>query len=158
MRHLVLATLVLCLSAGCVAPTSPKASPPSSPKPAKPASYESVNFKKLINPAFSSSYFGKGVQFRCLFGAQRNMVLDLPEEFHKGYVRCTVYADSSFAEFTSDLLVPKDKSDVVFASTAQKSIWDIKAQVLGGSTTSAVSGGSQSQIFLITDQITPVTE
>ena len=117
-----------------------------------PTTYEKVNFKKLINPAFCSQYYGKGVEFEAKFMGQLDMMIDLPPEYKNGYVRVMLTTEEEGATMCNNFVIPKDKSDIVFDSK-QFDIWTIKARGVAITSASAITGRSGQGILLVADDI-----
>ncbi|NUM37499.1 MAG: hypothetical protein HUU50_23435 [Candidatus Brocadiae bacterium] len=119
------------------------------PSPITENDYISAPFQKITNPAFAQEYANKWVRCKANFSTQVNMVIDLPAEYKTNYVRisCGVGTVTSL-----NILIPKDKSDLVFELTYGDKI-ELFGHLTPISTHSVLSGAGQSNLLFIVEKL-----
>lgn len=77
-------------------------------------SYQEFPFKKAANDAFADEVVNKRIRFTVAFNSIFAPMGDLPSEYRNGWVRIIVVDPEGVGSQSSFVLVPKDKSDIVF--------------------------------------------
>ncbi|MDP8286808.1 MAG: hypothetical protein RAP03_09020 [Candidatus Electryonea clarkiae] len=147
---LIIVTLLLtAFVASCVTSgvKSVKVTPPSSDD-----GYTNIPFKKAINPAFTTDVANKWIRCKVQFWGQMDQVTDLPAKYRKDYVRFGVSGIDGPPPIAGNVVIPKAKSDLVF-ELKQQEIIEIFAYIVPLSSTSAITGRSQSDVLFVVEKI-----
>jgi hypothetical protein len=113
--------------------------------------YVRVTFKKAINPAFTDDFARKWVRFKARYMTQIEVVMDLPNEYQK-YVRIMVGDTGDRSAATRDVVIPKEKSDVVFELQRGENV-ELFAYAVPVTRTSRISGSSQNMLLFVVQKI-----
>lgn len=144
-KMVVLLAIMATIGSACTMPITRSAPPAQS-------DYVSLPFKKVINPAFIDEVENKWLKSEVSFYSVINQVMDLPREYRNNYVRIWVMDTEDATASTRSVVVPKEKSDVVF-DLKTGDIIEIFAYAQPLIVRSGITGAKQRKILLVVESI-----
>lgn len=144
-KMVVLLAIMAMIGSACTMPITRSAPPARS-------DYVSLPFKKVINPAFIDEVENKWLKCEVSFSMVMSNVMGLPREYRNNYVRIMVTDPGDITAITASVVVPKEKSDIVF-DLKMGDIIEIFAYAQPLIVRSGITGAKQRKILLVVENI-----